>query len=47
MKTFVLALLFSSIQGAKINQSDLSPEAFAQASVQARIEADAEIKKAN
>lgn len=46
MKSFVLALLFSSsAMGAQIKQVDLSPDAFAEASVQARDQADDQIKQ--
>jgi methylase of polypeptide subunit release factors len=48
MKSFILALLLSStIQGVKIDKVDLSPDAFAEASVNARILADQQIKEMN
>lgn len=38
-------MLLGSIQSAKITQVDLSPEAFAEASVQARLNADETMSK--
>jgi hypothetical protein len=45
MKSFVLmALLASATEGAKIQEFDLSPNAFANASVSARMQTDQQIK---
>lgn len=47
MKSIILALFLANSKAATLKQLDLSPEAFAEASVQARLLADDQIKNSN